>query len=83
MQPKRGLLATPRSGPPANFIWGVMRSTYGQGEETWGTDEQILQSQEQLIKEYDDEASSPMSIPSVRGNEDYTIKSEINEEGCV
>jgi hypothetical protein len=42
MQLKRGLLATPRTGPPANFTWGVMRSTYGQEEETWGTDEQIL-----------------------------------------
>jgi hypothetical protein len=30
-----------------------------------------------------DETSSPTSIPSVRGNEDYTIKSEIDEEDGV
>ena len=30
------LAGVPRTGPPANFTWGVMRSTYGQEEETWG-----------------------------------------------
>ena len=98
------------------------------------TDEQILQSQDQLKKEYDDdddydddqtwddidsldiqitdkeamkvmtneekelvdlfqksldtlpstgETSSPTSIPSVRGNEDYKVKSEIDEEDDI
>jgi hypothetical protein len=30
------LAGVPRTGPQANFTWGVMRSTYGQDEETWG-----------------------------------------------
>lgn len=30
------LAGVPRTGPPANFNWGVMRSTYGQEEDTWG-----------------------------------------------
>ena len=30
------LAGVPRTGSPANFTWGVMRSTYGQEEETWG-----------------------------------------------
>lgn len=30
------LAGVPRTGLPANFTWGVMRSTYGQEEETWG-----------------------------------------------
>lgn len=30
------LAGVPRAGPSANFTWGVMRSTYGQEEETRG-----------------------------------------------
>jgi hypothetical protein len=30
------LAGVPRTGTPANFTWGVMWSTYGQEEETWG-----------------------------------------------
>jgi hypothetical protein len=30
-----------------------------------------------------DKTSSPTSIPSVRGSEDYTVKSEIDEEDGV
>jgi hypothetical protein len=30
------LVGVPRTGRAANFTWAIMRSVYGQEEETWG-----------------------------------------------